>query len=263
MPYVNKKKWAQIIDAKKNGDDRAVNIYKKLMGKDCDQEELDSLVEEFFAPKPKLKEEDDDISDDDADEEEVEIDISPDLDKELDGLIDDDEIDDDDFETFLKKKKNKANRTKKDAGYFAAFDSKGRKNYYKKKTDEKSHQYDDKRRDIERAYNDMSSAIGKYLKSVKELPDDENEYDSDNTDGAYNGIISIGRSFGRGWDEQDVSQVISTLEELVSEYGKKNVIAALNLMSEDNLAFRNGKISSIDKSVKKYGDSLKKLIGGN
>ncbi len=274
MPYINKKTWAKILDAKKSGDERAINICKKFYDR-CGQDELDSLVNEYLSPVPvKSKPEteaiveieaapDNDVNVDVSENLNNDVDISEDLDKELDGLIDDDVIDEDDFETYLKKKKNKSNRTKKDAGYFAAFDSAGRKNYYAKKTDEKKHQYDDKRRDIERAYNDMSKAIGKYLSSVKKLPDDDNEYNFNNADEAYGGIIKIGRSFGRGWDEQDVSQVVSELGKLAEKYGKKNVIAALNLISQDNLAFRNGKISSIDKSVKKYGDSLKKIIGGN
>lgn len=258
MPYINKKTWAKILEAKKNGDEKAINIYDKFYDRNCGQDELNSLVGEYLAPTPKPVVEV--VEPSETSEEGV--DISEDLDKELDGLIDDDEIDEDDFKTFLKKKRNSSNRAKKDAGYFAAFDSNGRKKYYVKKTDEKAHQYDDKKRDIERAFNDMSAAIGKYIESVKKLPNDEIEYDFTSADGAYDGIIKIGSSFGRGWDEQDVSQVISELGKLTKKYGKKNVLAALNLVSEDNLAFRNGKISSIDKSVKKYGDSLKKLIGG-
>lgn len=263
MPYINRKTWTKILEARKGGDADASKIYDKFFDKDCRQDELNRLLDDYkgLTPKPDKEEPEPDKEEPKTVEVEA-IDISPDLDRELEGLIDDDVIDDDDFETFLKKKKGAKNRAKKNAGYFAAFDPEGRKSYYAKKTDEKSHQYDDRRRDIERAFNDMGSALGKYIQSVKDQPDDDVEYGSDGTDGAYDGIIGIGRSFGRGWDEQDVSQVKATLKDLVSKYGKKNVLAALNLMADDNLAYRNGKISSIDKAVKKYGDALKELIGG-
>lgn len=275
MPYINRKTWTKILKARKDGDVDASAIYDKFFDKNCRQEELDRLVGDYLSPAKMdpqaldaIKENQEIAKPEPESETEPEVsqveivDISPDLDKELDGLIDDDEIDDDDFDAFIKKKKKNANRLKKNADYFAAFDPEGRKNYYVKKTEEKNHQYDDKRRDIERAFNDMGVAIGKYSQSVKDLPEDELKYNSDGTDKAYDSIIGIGKSFGRSWDEQDVLQVVSVLKDLVSKFGKKNVLAALNLISQDNQSYRNDRIGSIDKAVKKYSEGLKNLIGG-
>lgn len=281
MSFINHKIWKQILDARKNGNPDATRIYDKFFEDGCKQDEINRLVECFLHPVQS-------DSENNIDDEAVEategkpsgkiakeqsqpqeegvaiIDISGDLDNELDGLLDPEIVDDDDFEEFLKKKRTTKKREKKNSAYFKAFDAEGRKKYLGKKNDEYSHSYDTKRRDIERGYNDMGKALGIYLQSVTDLPDDEKEYSSDDMEKAYDKFLDeseSSHSLGRSWDEQDVAQVVSVLKGLVDEYGKKNVVAVLNTLSQDNIAHRNARIDSIDKAIKDYGDKLKKLIG--
>lgn len=191
------------------------------------------------------------------------VDISVDLDRELDGLIDNDEFDDISFGDFLSNKKRDANRARKNAEYFKAFDADGRANYLSSKKDEFGHSFDNRRRKIERSLNDMNKSIDLYSNFVTDMPEDESEIDMSIVGKAYDEFTddeSAMGAFGRSWDDADNEQIKNVLQMLVTKYGKKNVMAVLNTLRQDGDAwskFSNGKI---DNAINNYGKSLDGLL---
>lgn len=190
-------------------------------------------------------------------------DISAELDADLDGLIDCDEISDCSFEDFLKEKRGYANRMSKGADHFKMYDPAGRMDYLVKKCDEYDKSFDTKRKDIERSFRDLDGAITAYSSSVSGLPDDGIELDSKVSGDAYSDFVdSIGQthSFGRVWDEEDMEEMNGILSALVAQYGKANVVAALNVIHGDNEAFKDKRNGQIDSAVKHYSKQLEDLL---
>ena len=283
MPFINNKQYLEILSAKKDGDPKAIAIIDKYIHNGS-QDDLDRMVKDFYSPSeiqenineptvdPAGEEamaENEAISEPEAQEELIVPeatcchDISGDLDKELDGLIDESEIPSISFEDFLKNKKKNALREKKNSEYFKAFDFDGRQKYL----DDKKKSFNDKfnlnRRDIDRSFRDMDNALNIYSQNVGDMVEDDVKLDTSVADEAYNDIVDIGsksHSFGRGWDEMDSEEIKKALSELVLKYGKKNVQAALNVIKGDNAAYRDHRNNQIDNAIGEYSKSLDKLL---
>lgn len=191
------------------------------------------------------------------------IDISADLDKELDGLIDDNEFDDLSFLDFLDGKRKDANKAKKNAEYFKAYDQGGRESYLSKKKDEYGHSFDGRRRQNERGFNDINGALDIYAQMVTDMPDDEAEFDSSLASKAYDeftGDKANMGAFGRSWDDSDKELIKTALLALVQQYGKKNVVAVLNTLRDNCSAWRKFNDGKIDNAVSNYGKALDALL---
>ena len=93
--------------------------------------------------------------------------------------------------------------------------------------------------------------------------DDSVEIDVNTMGNAYDEIMDnngIMHSFGRHWDEVDTGHVIDDLKHLVAKYGKKNVLAALNVLKTDNSNFRDYRLGQINEEVERYNKSLDKIL---
>lgn len=185
------------------------------------------------------------------------------LDKDMDGLISENEVEDYSFSDFLKNKSSDANRLKKDASYFKAYDSNGRQKYLEDKIKKYQEKFDGNKKDINRKHNDFSKSLINYSQNVNEMLDDSIELDMDKVSGAYQDFTNNGKvmsSFGRHWDEEDSNFVKGALEYLVSLYGKKNVTAMLNNLSADNDAYRDYRNNQIDTEINRYTKDIEKLL---
>lgn len=186
-----------------------------------------------------------------------------DIEREMDGLIDDDEFDDESFDDFLKKKKINANRALKGADFFKSFDEGHRGRFSQNKKEAYARSFDGRMGKIDRKARDNANAISSYLTRVSDYPEDEFELNQESINGAYGGIvdndIAMG-AFGRSWDENDETVMTDILSNLVSKFGKKNVIAALNVMSDDNTAWSDNARERIKTSIERYGKSLDSLL---
>lgn len=287
IPY---KQLTEIREASKGGNPQAKNIIDKYMDKNPDFESINRLIDDYYNNKPippvpeepivgpnsdsaipeeaqtvEEKAETDIVSQPDPQEIEqnATIDISADLDREMDGLIDDEEFDDISFSDFLGNKRKDANRAKKNHDYFNAFDQAGRESYLASKKDAYGHNFDNRRRKIERGLNDMNGSIDLYSQFVTDMPDDGIEIDMGEASKAYDeftGDEAVMGAFGRSWDNQDNDAIKNALLPLVQRFGKKNVSAVLNTLREDASAwskFANGKI---DNAISNYGKAMDNLL---
>ena len=283
MAFLKQQDYKNIMQAKKDGNPHAIALVQAYV-KGCSQYDLDNMLHAFYNPEPvnlaceqeqdpknepavkavekQTEEIEQPIPEEPAIEEPSVIDISDKLDADLDGLIDEDEIDDVSFEDFLEEKKKNANRLSKGADYFKMYDPVGRMDYLVRKSKEYDNSFNTKRMDIDRAFRDMDGAISAYSKAVAMLPDDEIEMDSSATDKAYGDLVNAGKShsFGRSWDAEDMEEMNSILSALVATYGKDNVSAALNVIRGDNEAFRNRRNGKIDNAVRHYSKQLEDLL---
>lgn len=185
------------------------------------------------------------------------------LDKETDGLFDENEIDPIDFSKYLSNKRRDGLRAKKNSEYFSAFNPESRANYVAKKKDDYKAKFGDSLHDIDRQFQDYDKSIDRYTQGVNDLLDDEQEVDIAITGNAYDDIMDnngIMHSFGRHWDDEDTNHVIEDLKGLVAQYGKKNVLAALNILKTDNANFRDYKLGQINEEVERYNKSLDKIL---
>lgn len=308
-PIIKNKEWKAIAKAAKEGNPRALGIVEKYGSKELTQEELDKMLQAFFAPeaepiaveedvtlglknygvkeeepvvkeeevaveeapvaeeeKPAIEEKPEELKTIDESKTPVDtpvVDISALLDKDLDGIIDKKEIEDMDFSIFIKNKKKDNMRARKGHDHFSTYDADGRADYLTKKEDEYGHSFDNSRKNIERKFKDMDGAISGYLFSVNSLPDDASEVDDIKVSELYDKLTDsdeIMGAFGRSWDEEDTGAMKATLETLVQEYGKANVLAVLNSLKSDNCAFRDFRCGQIDEEVKRYNKSLEELL---
>lgn len=282
MSYLKIKDLKVVREAAKSGDARAKAILEKL-SKGEKQDVIDRLVGEYYSPEAKADQAQASLPKPDpakpetpsaptapvnkADPNTPIVQASPDisslLDKELDGCIDEDDIPDASFDGFLKKKHTDMSRAKKGPEYFKAFDPQGRLDYIAKKTDGYNHKFDTKRKDIGRSFRDMDGAIGGYIRSVTDLQDDPNELDMGKASEVYDGLTGdedLMHGFGRGWDQEDSEAIRGKLTEIVKQYGKKTVLAALNTLRDDNKSYSDFRNGQIDQETKRYGKSLEDLL---
>lgn len=286
MPFLNNTKFKEIRTAANDGNEKAKMVLQAL--RQGNQEDVDRLVGDYYSiPQQEMN----DVqvqtelqenpmentpesvtepiqagmeqSSVDLGTEPVIEDLTDVLDKETDGLFDENEIDSIDFAKFLGNKRRDSIRTKKNSEYFSAFNPDARANYINKKKDDYKAKFGDSLHDIDRQFHDYDKSIDLYTQGVNDLLDDEQEVNVDVTGNAYDEIMDnngIMHSFGRYWDENDTNHVIEDLKGLVAKYGKKNVLAALNVLKNDNVNFKNYKLGQINEEVERYNKSLDKIL---
>ena len=285
MAFINNKKFAEIRNAAKNGDEKALKVLQ-AMRKMQPQADIDRLVEDYYAIPASAVEEtletpavtDDlslndasvvdsvissDIADSDGDVTTITYNLD-DITKDMDGLIDEDEIEDMSFSDFLADKKRNMTRARKNADYFKMYDNDSRNKYATDAVAKYKAKFGDLERDIDRRNKDTMTALGMYEQSVGDELDDEIELSADNADKAYSDLIDNSgamHSFGRYWDEEDKANVITELKTLISKYGKKNVLAAINTLKSDNENYKSYMHNKIDTEVGKYSKNLENLLG--
>ena len=297
MAFINNKKFAEIRTAAKDGNEKALMILQ-AMRKLQPQADIDRLVEDYYAipEEPQIqpvqgenynvaeeqpKEEVSTVSDalDDVLSEDLSVNETadiPDLDgdvqsysldditKDMDGLIDEDEIDDMSFADFLSDKKKNLKRAKKNADYFKMYNDDSRKQYSLNAVDKYKAKFGDLERDIDRRNKDTATALGLYEQSVADSLDDDIELNADNADKAYSDLTDDSgamHAFGRYWDDDDKASVIEALKVLIGKYGKKNVLAAINTLKSDNENYKSYMHNRIDTEVGKYSKNLENLLG--
>lgn len=285
MAFINNKKFAEIRNAAKNGDEKALKVLQ-AMRKMQPQADIDRLVEDYYAiPAPAVEETpetptvtddlrlDDanivdsvissDIADSDGDVTTITYNLD-DITKDMDGLIDEDEVEDISFSDFLADKKRNMMRARKNVDYFKMYDNDSRSKYAADAVAKYKAKFGDLERDIDRRNKDTMTALGMYEQSVGDELDDEVELSADNADKAYSDLIDNSgamHSFGRYWDEEDKANVITELKELIGKYGKKNVLAAINTLKSDNENYKSYMHNKIDTEVGKYSKNLENLLG--
>ena len=285
MAFINNKKFAEIRNAAKNGDEKALKVLQ-AMRKMQPQADIDRLVEDYYAiPAPAVEETPetpaatDDLSLDDASvaDSVISSDIADsdgdvttitynldDITKDMDGLIDEDEVEDMSFSDFLADKNRNMMRARKNADYFKMYDNDSRSKYAADAVAKYKAKFGDLERDIDRRNKDTMTALGMYEQSVGDELDDEVELSADNADKAYSDLIDNSgamHSFGRYWDEEDKANVITELKALIGKYGKKNVLAAINTLKSDNENYKSYMHNKIDTEVGKYSKNLENLLG--
>lgn len=285
MAFINNKKFAEIRNAAKNGDEKALKVLQ-AMRKMQPQADIDRLVEDYYAiPAPAVEETPDtpavtddlslddasvvdsvisaDIADSDGDVTTITYNLD-DITKDMDGLIDEDEIEDMSFSDFLADKKRNMTRARKNADYFKMYDNDSRSKYATDAVAKYKAKFGDLERDIDRRNKDTMTALGMYEQSVGDELDDEVELSADNADKAYSDLIDNSgamHSFGRYWDEEDKANVVTELKALIGKYGKKNVLAAINTLKSDNENYKSYMHNKIDTEVGKYSKNLENLLG--
>lgn len=285
MAFINNKKFAEIRNAAKNGDEKALKVLQ-AMRKMQPQADIDRLVEDYYAiPAPTVEETPetpavtDDLSLDDASvvDSVISSDIADsdgdvttiaynldDITKDMDGLVDEDEVEDMSFSDFLADKKRNMMRARKNADYFKMYDNDSRSKYAADAVAKYKAKFGDLERDIDRRNKDTMTALGMYEQSVGDELDDEVELSADNADKAYSDLIDNSgamHSFGRYWDEEDKANVVTELKALIGKYGKKNVLAAINTLKSDNENYKSYMHNKIDTEVGKYSKNLENLLG--
>lgn len=187
------------------------------------------------------------------------------LDKETDGLFDENEIPQMDFSQYLENKHRDGVRAIRNADYFKAFSPEDRRQYVETKKKAYTDKFSDSLHDIDRAHND-------YLKSLENLYDDinngieedEKELSPESSSGAYDEITSnkaTMRVLNRYWDSNDMGEVSSFLNGLIQKYGKQNVLSAMGLLKQDVDAYSEFRKKQIQDEIDRYGNTIEKTLG--
>ena len=279
MPFINQNKLLEIREAAKGGNEKALMIMQ-AMRKMSPQTDIDRLVEDYY----KVDTVEPMIAEDEADpvaqpsletpeellpevvEEAPEgnvVDLTATLDSEMEGLLDENELEDLSFTDYLGNKKRDGLRGRKNADYFKAYDLEGRTNYMQNKVDAYKGKFDGRLKDIERRYNDMSKSLAGYAQGVNDMLDDEAELDMNSVNNAYDELTGNGAvmgSFGRHWDDNDNTSVMAELKALIMKYGKKNVMAVLNTLQSDNENYKKHLNNQVDTEIGRYSKSVESLL---
>ena len=291
MPFLNNNKFKELRIAASNGNEKAKMVLQAL--RQGSQNDVDRLVGDYYSiPQVETPSEiehsqeqsiEDNVNEievnnnidnnvnntaDNSYEEDLNSipvveDLTEVLDKETDGLFDENEIESIDFSKFLSNKRRDGVRSKKNSEYFSAFNPESRENYITKKKDAYKAKFGDSIHDIDRQYQDYDKSIDKYSQGINDLLDDNIDVNVDVMGDAYNEIMDnngIMHSFGRHWDDVDTEHVIEDLKQLVNKYGKKNVLSALNVLKNDNSNFRDYKLGQINEEVERYNKALDKVL---
>lgn len=278
MPFINNKKLSEIREQSKNGNEKALMILQ-AMRKNSPQADVDRLVDDYYTvnnvEEPVISEGKAEIEESmppaelmpeivaNAETVTEVPNLTDILDGEMDGLLDENEIEDMPFTTFLGNKKRDALRNKKGTDYFKAYDPVGRENYLNEKVSNYKGKFNGRLRDIERRYNDMDLSINNYSQGVNDMLDDNIDLDMDSASSAYNDLTeneSVMSSFGRHWDENDNNLVVGYLKQLIEIYGKQNVMAALNTLKSDNNNYKDYLNNQVDTEIGRYSKSIEKLL---
>ena len=274
MAFLNNTKFKEIREAAKNGNEKAAMVLQALIK--GNQEDVERLVGEYYTveePTPIINE----VQEAPIQEEVPEVepvqpmagaepvveDISHILDKDLDGVVSQNEIKDLTFGDFLSNKKNDGLKLSRNADYFKAYNPEGRQAYLDKKIGEYKDSFNPKLKDIDRQYKDLDNSLAKYSQSVNDMLDDEVELDMSVANNAYGDITGDHDTMlglGRSHDEEDFNAVVGKLSELIAQYGKKNVIAALNTLRSDSNNYRDYRNNQISNEIDRYSKNLEKLL---
>ena len=286
MAYIDNIKFKEILEASRNGNEKAKMIMQG-MRKMSSQDDIDRLVYEYYnvpveaeevvpVEQPSMTEQPEEVTVTEggniATEPEIVsepensgdvVDITDLLKSEMEGLVDEDEFTSVSFTDYLKNKQRDAMRVTKNSDYFKAFDMNGRHAYADDMINSYRDRFSGNLRDIERGYSDNDKALSKKKKKMTDSLDDGVEFDTDAAKGAYGELVgneSAMSSFGRHWDDNDVETVLTALSELSNKYGKANVIAALNVLRGDNEGHRDYLNNMIDTNIGKYTKAIDKLL---
>lgn len=279
MPFINQNKLLEIREAAKGGNEKALMIMQ-AMRKMSPQTDIDRLVEDYYkidTVEPMIAEDEADPVEqpsletpeellpevvEEAPEDNV-VDLTAALDSEMEGLLDEKELEDLSFADYLGNKKRDGLRGRKNADYFKAYDLEGRTNYMQNKVDAYKGKFDGRLKDIERRYNDMSKSLAGYAQGVNDMLDDETELDMNSVNSAYDELTGNGAvmsSFGRHWDDNDNASVMAELKALIMKYGKKNVMAVLNTLQSDNENYKKHLNNQVDTEIGRYSKSVESLL---
>ena len=275
MAFIKNKQYTEIREAAKNGNEKAQMILQAML-KGNPQTDIDGLVNDYYnvindVPPIDMIEPISDTEDIDSPEMEVDVesvlpevvDLTDVLNGEMDGLLDENEIDELTFSKFIDNKRRDNLRARKNADYFKAFDLDGRIGYAGNKVSEYGKKFDSNRRNIEREYNDLNNSINDHINNVNLFLDDDIELDMNTANSAYDDLTSntsAMSSMSRYWDNNDKEEMTNILQELVVKYGKKNVMAVLNTLKSDIDNFKNYKNNQIDDEVSRYTRHIEKLL---
>lgn len=191
------------------------------------------------------------------------LDLTEILDNETDGLFDEIEIKDYSFNDFLKDKKRDGLRAKKNADYFKAYDMQGRDNYMQNKINAYKSKFDGRLRDNDRKFNDLGIAVDSYIKGTNEMLDDGVELNVDSANQAYGDFIDNDKfmsAFGRHWDEEDNKAIMGEIGNLMTKYGKANILAALNNFKSDTDGYKKYLDNQVDTEIGRYSKSVENLL---
>ena len=278
MAFLNNTKFREIREAARNGNEKAQMVLQAMI-KGSPQEDIQRLSDAYYniddrpvlddsltkiqqMPTPEEIPNAEPIQPDAGVVPEVE-DLTDILDGELDGIISREEIKDTTFKDFLGNKRTDGLRARKNADYFKAFDPVGRENYLNSKINDYKDSFNGRLKDIDRSYRDFDGSLAKYSQGVNDMVDDEMELDMSVASEAYDKITDnhdMMLGLGRGHDEEDYNSVVEALNFLVRQYGKKNVMAALNTLRSDNNNYRDFRNNQIDSEVQRYSKNLEKLL---
>lgn len=280
MAFIPNQKYKEIYNASKNGNEKALMVIQALR-KNQPQADLDRLIEDYyniqtntqvepenanlneFSPENQALETNEPIVNEEVTKDTAVFDLTKILDDEMKGLLDEIEIDDTSFGDFLEQKFKNGLRTKKGVDYFKAYDANGRNEYMRNKINAYKSGFDGRLRDIERRHSDVLTAMDLYSQRVNDMLDDNIELDMSQAGLAYDDLIgdknTMG-SFGRHWDETDNGVVVEKLTNLVAQYGKLNVLAALNTIQADNDNYRDYLNNQIDSEVSRYTKSIEGIL---
>lgn len=287
MAYLNNNKFKEIREAAKGGNEKALMILQ-AMRKMSPQGDLDRLVEDYYSVA--VEEPQEEVSSPIAEQvaapetepveqpevEQVETEqemmegntadyesLKGILDKELTDLLDENELEDKSFSAFIGDKKRNGIRANKNGEYFKAYDLDGRTQYMNEKISAYKDKFNDRLKDSERRYNDIDKSLSLYSTGVNDMLDDGVELDMSKVFDSYNKLTdnsSVMGSFGRFWDDNDNASVVEALKELIAEYGKANVLAALNTLKSDNENYRNYLNNQVDTEIGRYSKSIESLL---
>lgn len=286
MPFVNNMKLLEIRNAAKQGNEKALMILQAMRKGGSTQDDLDRLVNDYYSvgenipeinenpaevqnqPENEVLNEEQPIENvmetEQADVSPLElIDLTDALDKEMEGLLDETEIEDISFNDFLSNKSRDSLRLSKNSDYFKAYDPVGRENYMNDKIGKYRDKFRNRLGNVERKYNDYDTALKGYMQGTNDMLDDGIELDMNNVNAAYSDFTkdeTAMSSFGRHWDKLDNDNVMMVLKDLVNKYGKVNVMAALNTISGDNNSYKDYLNNQIDTEINRYSKSLEKLL---
>lgn len=287
MPFVNNTKLIEIRNAAKQGNEKALMVLQALRKQGSTQDDLDRLVNAYYqvdkvepeiienAVEGQIEPENDVLMNEEVSEvfqEETQpadvnpleiVDLTEVLDKEMDGLLDENEIEDISFTDFLGNKSRDGKRANKNSDYFKAYDPVGRENYMNSKIGAYRDKFRNRLGNVERKHNDYSAALKGYMQGTNDMLDDGIELDMNNVNAAYNDFTqneTAMSSFGRHWDKLDNDNVMATLKELVNKYGKVNVVAALNTISGDNDSYKDFLNNQFETEINRYSKSIEKLL---
>lgn len=283
MSFIKNDKLKEIRVAAANGNEKAKAILQALR-KFSPQSDLDRMVEEYYhvdlpeenveVEEPEIATEEEKVVEEEPAVEEKQNDnilldnitnedINSILDNETDGLWDEVDVPETSFTDFLKNKKRDKKREFKNAEYFRSFAPEDRQKYATLKIDGYKKKFDGRLGNIDRKYKDINTAIDKYQQSIHDMLDDDVELNNDYVVKAYDKIVDdepLMNSFGRHWDEDDVGKVLTSLDLLIKEFGKKNVIAAINILKNDNDNYKSFLDNQIDTEIGRYTKNIEKLF---